>query len=165
MAKFVHARDNCEPITGQPSDTGLIRLLEDIAPPLLHIPYGERAERTIFIRPKAAYVARYGKAFPEPKRVGAYDPDIDDNTKAVVRARLEAAHKAKGADHATFETARRETTQFVLAVVTNTRVCELRDTDSLYTEVGPEDLFAPMQVGCTGRHDLELLFLHNKMQR
>ena len=37
------------------------------------------------IRLESAYVARYGEAFPEPTRVGAYDPNIDDNTTAVER--------------------------------------------------------------------------------
>ena len=40
----------------------------------------------------------------------------------VVRARTEAAHKAKRADRATYKTARQETTQFVLAVVAKTWV-------------------------------------------
>ena len=39
---------------------------------------------------------------------------------AVVCARAEAAHIAKQADCATYETARQETTQFVLAVVADT---------------------------------------------
>ena len=59
------------------------------------------------IQAKPAYLKRYGEAFPEPKRVGAYDLEIDDNATAVVRARLEAAHKARRADRATFDTARR----------------------------------------------------------
>ena len=62
------------------------------------------------ILPKAAYVARYGEAFPEPKRVGAYDPNIDNDATAVICARLEVAHKVKRADRATFETLRQETT-------------------------------------------------------
>ena len=57
---------------------------------------------------------------------------------AVVHARSEAAHKAKRADRATFEMARRETTEFVLAVVADTWVRELQDTDSMYIEVGPK---------------------------
>ena len=72
------------------------------------------------IRSKLAYVARYGEAFPEPKRDGAYNLDIDDDATAVIRARREASHKARRAYRATFETARRETTQFVLAVVADT---------------------------------------------
>ena len=57
------------------------------------------------IRAKPAYLKPYGEAFPEPKRVGAYDLEIDDSATSVVRARLEAAHKARHADRAIFETA------------------------------------------------------------
>ena len=84
---------------------------------------------------------------------------------AVVRACSKADHKAKRADRATYETARRETTQFVFAVVADTWVREFRDSESLYTEVAPKDIFARLQVGFTGRHALDLLALHNKMQR
>ena len=104
------------------------------------------------------------KLSPEPTRVGAYDLEIDDDATAVVRAILEAAHKAQRADRATFETARRETIQFVLAIITDTWVRELKDTDTIYTEVDPQDLFAHLQEGCTGRHALDLLALHNEMQ-
>ena len=57
------------------------------------------------IRSKPAYLKRYGKDFPEPKRVGDYDLEIDDNATAVIRERLEAEHKAQRADRANFETA------------------------------------------------------------
>ena len=53
----------------------------------------------------------------------------------------------------------------MLAVVADTWVRELRDSDSLYTEVGPKELFSHLQAGCTVRHALDLLALHNKMQR
>ena len=166
--KFAHALNNFEPITGQPSDTDLKRLREAVAPLLLQIPCDETG--TVhnligLIRAEAASVSRYGEAFPEPTRVGAYDPNIDNEDTTVIRARIEAAHKARRADHATVKTARRETTQFVLAVVSNTWVRELRDTDSLYTKVGQKDLFSHLQAGCTGRHALDLLDLHNEMQR
>ena len=42
---------------------------------------------------------------------------------------------------------------------------ELRNPDTIYTEVEPRYLFAHLQAGCTGRHTLDLLALHNKMQR
>ena len=77
----------------------------------------------------------------------------------------EAAHKARRAYRATFETARQETTQFVIAVVADTWVREIRDPDTIYTEVGPQYLFAQLQEGCTGQHALDLLALHNEMQR
>ena len=134
VAKLAHALNNFEPIDGQPSDTDLTRLRETVAPLLLQILYdktGSVHNLIGLIRPEAAYVARCGKAFPDTTRVGAYDPNIDNDAMTVVRARSEAAHKAKRADHATFETARRETTQFVLAVVADTWVRELRDSESL----------------------------------
>ena len=143
VAKFAHALDNFELIDRKPSDTDLTRLQEAVAPLLLQIPYDETgAVHNLIglIRPVAAYVARYGKAFPKPTRVGAYDPNIN-NAKAAIRAQSEAAHKSKRADRATFETVRRETTQFVLAVITDTWVHELRYSDSLYTEVTPKDPF------------------------
>ena len=53
----------------------------------------------------------------------------------------------------------------MLTVVADTWVRELRDPDTIYTEVSPKDLFAHLQAGCTGRHALELLELHSKIQR
>ena len=168
VAKFTRSLDKFEPIDRQPSDTDLTRLREAIAPLLLQIPYdktGAVHNLIGLICPEAAYVARYGKAFPDPTRVRAYDANIENYATAIVRASSEAAHKAKRAYRATYETARRETTQFVLAVVADTWVRELHDSDSLYTEVAPKDIFSHLQAGCTGRHALDLLVLHKEMQR
>ena len=168
MAKFAHALNNLEPIDREPSDTDFTKIQEAVAPLLLHILYDETgADHNLigFIRPEAAYIASYGEAFPNPTRVGTYDYNIDDNATAVVRTRYEAAHKAKHANRATFETERRETIQLVLVAVADTWVCELRDSDSLYTKVAPKELFAHLQAGCTGRYGLDLLALHNEMQR
>ena len=164
VLKFSVALDNFKPITDQPSDSDLTRLREAISPLLLQIPYDETGgvhNLTSIVRAKPAYLKRYGKAFPEPMRVGAYDLEIEDDAMAVVRARLEAAHKARRADCATYDTARRETIQFVLSVVADTWVREVRDPETIYTEVDPRDLLAHLQAGCTGRHSLDLLALHN----
>ena len=97
VSKFSVALDNFEPITDQPSESYLTRLREAIAPMLLQIPYDETGGvRNLIgiVRVDPAYLNRYGEAFPEPTRVRAYDLEIDNNATAVVRARLEAAHKA-----------------------------------------------------------------------
>ena len=62
---------------------------------------------------------------------------------------------------------RQETTQFVLAVVADTWVRELRDPETLYTEVDPRDLLNHLQAGCTGKNalDLQVIALHFIMQR
>ena len=123
VALFAHSLDNFDPIYRQPSDTNLTRLQEAVTFLLLQIPYDETvAVHNLMglIHPEVAYVARYGKAFPKPTIVGAYDANIDNDATAVVRARSKVAHKAKHVDRATYETARQETTQFVLAVVADT---------------------------------------------
>ena len=136
MAKFFHSLDNFEPIVGQPSDSDLTRLRWAVSPLLPQILYdgtGAVHNLIVLIRPEAAYFTRYGAAFPKPARVRAYDPSMDNGATAVVRARTEAVHKGKRADRATYETARRETTQFVLAVVTDTWFLDLCDTETIYT--------------------------------
>ena len=41
----------------------------------------------------------------------------------------------------------------------------MRDSDSLYTEVAPKDILAHLQAGCNGQQALDLLALHNEIQR
>ena len=168
VAKFTHSPNKFDPIAGQPSESELTRIREVVAPLLLQIPYDKMGvvhNLIGLILPEAAYIARYGAAFPEPARVKAYNPSIDNDTTAVIRARTEAEHKAKRTDCAMYKTAQRDTAQFVLAIVTNTWVRELWDTKTLYTEVAPKDLLSHLQVRFTDRHALDLLALHNEMQR
>ena len=125
VAKFATVLHNFEPITEQPLDTDLTRLREAVMPLVIQIPYdktGGKHNLIGLICSKLAYATRCGKAFPEPNRVRAYNLEIDDDATAAVRARQEAARKARRSDRATFETARQETTQFVLAVVADTCV-------------------------------------------
>ena len=166
MAKFANLLEQFEPIDRKPSDTDLTQIRDVVAPPLLQIPYdktGAVHNLIGLILPEAAYTTHYGAEFLESTRVGAYYATIEDDATAVVHARTETAYKANRAERATYETARRETAQFILAVAEDTWVRELQDTETLYTEVAPKALLAPLQAGCTGRHDLDLLELHNEM--
>ena len=88
VVKFAHVLDNFEPIDIQPSNNVLTRLQEAIAPLLLQIMYdktGAVHNLIGLIRPETAYVACYGKAFPDPTRVGAYNSNIDKDDTAVIR--------------------------------------------------------------------------------
>ena len=76
VSKFLAALDNFKPITDQPWDSDLTRMREAIAPLLLQIPYDETGgthNLIEIIRANPAYLKRYGEAFPETTRVGAYD--------------------------------------------------------------------------------------------
>ena len=79
--------------------------------------------------------------------------------------RTEATHKAKRVDRGTYKMEQRETLQFILAVVEETWVREIRDTGTFYTDVAPRALLAQFQVGFTGCHTLYLMVLHNEIQR
>ena len=130
VVKFANALEQFEPIDSQKSDTDLTRIQEVLAMLLLQIPHDETevTHKLIgLIRPVAAYTTCYGAEFTKPARVGAYDATIDDDSTVVIRARTEAAHKAKCADRGTYETAWRETVQFVLAGIKDMWVRELRD--------------------------------------
>ena len=162
--KFAHTLDQFDPISWQPPDSDLTRIREAVAPLLLQIPYDETstAHNIIgLIQPEAVYVVRYGSTFPKTARVGAYNPSIDDNAIAVVRAHTEAAQKAKRTYRATYETVRQKMAQFVIAVVADTWIREFQDTETIYTKVAPKDLLSHLQLRCTGRHALDLLALHN----
>ena len=89
VAKFAHFLDQSKPIARQSSDSDRTRIREAVAPLLLQILYDERgAVHNLIglIWPEAAYVARYGAAFPEPAIVGAYNPSIYNDATAIVRA-------------------------------------------------------------------------------
>ena len=58
VAKFAHALDNFDPITGQLSDNYLTRLWEAVTPILLQILYDKTGAVHNLIRPEAAYVTR-----------------------------------------------------------------------------------------------------------
>ena len=110
VAKFDNSLEHFEPIDGKPSDTYLTRIREVLAPLLLQIPYEETGSvhnLIVLIRPEAAYTTCYGTALLETTRVGAYDAEIGNNATAVFRACIEAAHKEKRADRATYETAQK----------------------------------------------------------
>ena len=121
--KSAHSINPLETISGQPSESDLTRIREVVVPLLLQIPHdktGAVHNLIGLIQLESAYIARYGAAFPKLARVRAYDPSINDDATAVVRACTEAAHKAKRTDRATYDTARQETAKFILSVVADT---------------------------------------------
>ena len=166
--KFADALKQFEPIDGQPSETDLTRIWEVVALLHLQILYDETGSTHNLIgliRPVAAYITRYGVEFAEPTSVGTYNATIDDDSMAIVRARTESAHRAKRVNRGTLEMAQQETVQFILDVLDDTWLQELRDTEMFYTDVSPKALLAHLHAVCTGRHSLELLALHIEMQQ
>ena len=90
VAKFYQPLDQFEPIVRQPSDSDFTWIREVIVTLLIRKLYDETGvvhNLIGLIRLEAAYIIRYGVELPEPAMVGAYDPFIDNNATAVIRAR------------------------------------------------------------------------------
>ena len=75
------------------------------------------------------YRARHGANFPTPSRPAIYNFDIPIDTSNAVRVCRKAANTDKKEDYRIFAAAERESSKFILAVVEDTWVRELRDPD------------------------------------
>ncbi len=157
-----------EPIVGQPSDADLTRLRDQLLQLLYPIPYDRADDKHNLmgiLATSADYKARFTTDFPTPSRPALYDPTIGKTVVGVERAQLEAAHKAKIADWEAYECAMRETREFIISVVEDTWIHELRDQITFYATVTPRALLAHLWATCSGLHALDLLALQNDMQQ
>ena len=165
VAKFAEALELLDPIEGQPSIQNLTEIAEVLTQLLLQIPFDETKEKENIvgiINSATTYQNRYGQAFVVPKRVGAYDETIADDAKAVVRAKMEAKHRARRVDQSTWETEWRENVHFIIRVGQDTWV---RDSVKFYTDVEPWALITHLQRQSTGRHAFDLLALMEQMRQ
>lgn len=165
---FAAALEQFEPVIGQPTDPDLTRLREALIQVLLVIPFDEETGQHNLVGlllDKADYQALYGAPFSRPTRPGIYPSNIDDDAKAPVRARLEAEHAAKLSDYKTYDAAERDTQRFILAVIEDTWIRELKDPTTFYTQVLAVDLLDHLQTICGGLHALDILNLQNEMQK
>jgi hypothetical protein len=105
----------------------------------------------------------YKTAFPTPKKPGIYDPTISDTAKDAFRAQKEAIHKAKRQDYAFFEAAEQGTRQFIMTLVADTYIRELKSPKLYYTRVKPKELLNHLQSMCGGLHTFDVLSLQDKM--
>ena len=164
---FATAIKTYAPVEGQPSDPDLSILWETLTALLLPITYDvEKGIHNLFglVMNEEAYKTRYGANFLTPARPAIYDVNIPIEATTAVQARHEAAHKARKEDYRLFAAAKHESTKFILAVVKDTWVRELRDPDLFYTAVKPRALLAHLQTLCIGLHATDDLNIHNEMQ-
>ena len=164
---FTTALETYAPVEGQPSDTELSTLQETLTALLLPIAYdGEKGIHNLvgLIMDEDAYKTCHGANLPTPSRPAIYDVDIPIDTSNAVRVRREAAHTSKKKDYRLFAAVERESRKFVLDIVEDTWVRELRAPDLFYTAVNPRALLSHLQAMCVGLHATDVLNLHNEMQ-
>ena len=113
---FAEMASTFEPISGQTSDSDIVKITEVLSEALYQIPYdGETGVHNLvgLIQDKVSYLADYKAAFPSQKKPGIYDPSITERTKDSIRAQKEAIHKAKHQDHKFFVEAERGVRNFL----------------------------------------------------
>ena len=163
---FAEMASTYEPISGQPSDSDIVKITEVLSEALYQIPFDD--EKGIhnlvgLIQDKLSYLADYKEAFPLQKKPGIYDTTITDSTKDAIRAQKEAIHKAKRQDFKFFAGAERGVRNFIIAVVSETYIRDLRHSKFFYTRVKPKELLTHLQSMCDGLHALDVLALQEKM--
>ena len=164
---FAAALKMYAPVEGQPSDPYLSTLRDTLTALLLPITYdGEKGVHNLvgLIIDEDAYKACHGANFPKPSRPAIYDIDIPINFSNAVRFRCEAAHTAKKEDYQLFAADELKSSNFILAVVEDMWVHELRDPDLFYTSVKPRVLLSHLQAMCVGLHATDVLNIQNGMQ-
>ena len=164
---FATAIKTYAPVEGQPSDPYLSTLWDTLTMLLLPIVYdGKKGNHNLvgLIMDEDVYKTLYGANFLTPARPEIYNVEIPINTSNSVRVRRKAAQTAKKEDYRIFSVFNRDSSKFVLAVVEDTWVRELRNPDLFYTAVKPQALLAHLQTLCVGLHTTEVLNLQNEMQ-
>ena len=119
---FTDLGSNFEPIIGQPSDSDIVKMRENISEVLYQIPYDDENDvhnLVGLIQDKESYAVEYKAPFPTPNKLGIYDPTIVETTKDAVWAQKEAIHKAKRQDYAFFEAAERGTRNFIMTIMSD----------------------------------------------
>ena len=161
---FVARIDVFDPILGQPTKFDLMRLRKELTLILSPLPYDlEKGIHKMMglVMDEDDYKVRYGAKFPNTTRPAIYNKCISNKSTNLVRAKAEAVHTAKIVDYQLFAAAKRETRDFIPAVIKDTWVCELCDPVTLYTAVSLSGLLSHLQVLCGGLHSLDVLALKN----
>ena len=164
---FAEALERFRAIRGQPTDADLHALREILYPILLDIPYDRtEAKQSLvgIITPDADYIKIYGFSFVRPKRMGVYDTSIAADANNRVRVKAETKWKAKLADFDTYEIAERKVRKFILAIIEDTWVRELKDARTFYNKVTALQLLNHLQASCLGTHSIDALSLQIEMR-
>ncbi len=127
------------PIAGQPTDDNLVRINNALAPILLKITY-DRANGVQnlwgLIADANRYLHHYGLVFGRPATCPAvYDPDIADDASCVKRTRAEASWAACIQDYEAYEVAESGVKVFIEAVVEDTWILDLRNSETFHSNV------------------------------
>jgi hypothetical protein len=134
------------PVDGKPTDDDLLSIRETLLPILIEIPYDQLGgvhSLTAILMDPARYASDHGGAtFRHTVRLPQYDASIADDSTTVVRVRVEAAHKARLNDYASYEAAEHGAAKFLRESVDGVWFNDLKDADTFYTKVTALEIIA-----------------------
>ena len=157
------------PIAGQPNDDDLVRINDALAPILQMVTY-DRAHGAQnlwgLIADADRYLHHYGLAFVRPAaRPAVYDPAIQEGASRVKRTRAEAAWAALIQDYEAYEAAEAGVKTFIVTVVEDTWIRDLRDPETFYSNVTALALLNHLRDRSGGLHALDMVSLTIQMSQ
>ena len=103
-------------------------------------------------------------AFHSPTRPAVYGPKISDEDKPAIFWKKEITWKAGVHNYKLFAKANIEARAMILHAIGETWVLELKDEETLFTQVTPRQFLDHLQSICGGLHAIDILALQNEMQ-
>ena len=163
------AREDFEVKNGQPTDAYLFKIRSVIASILLLAPYDEEHGNhnlvgLVWSTRKYKATHQGNMAFHISTRPAIYDPTITDDDKPAVVRKKYITWKARVNDYKLYDKAKLKARALILHAVDETWVLELKDEETLFTQVAPRQLMDHLQSIYGGPHAIEVLALQNESQ-
>ena len=166
---FGVAQEDFEVENGQPNDIYLVEIRSVITSILLLDPYDEdngnhNLVGLVWSTSKYKATHQGNLVFCSPTRPSIYDPTITDDDKPAVIWKKYITWKACVNDYKLYTKATLEARALILHAVDETWFLELKDEETLFTQVTPRQLLDHLQSICGRFHPIEVTALQNKMQ-
>jgi hypothetical protein len=117
---FKEAHDTFPPLKGKPSNNDLLAIWETLLPLLMVIPYNQLNgvhSLTAILTEAVKYKTDHSAKFVRLAPLLLYDKTIADNTMTVVWVHVEAAHKSRLDDYASYKAAKQGMSKFLCDVI------------------------------------------------
>ena len=165
-ALFEAAREEFEVENGQPTDAYLVNIRAVLASIPILATYDEEHGNynligLVYSTSKYKSTHQGNLDFRSPTILAVYDPKISDNEKPAVVRKKEITLKAHVNDYKLFSKSKLEARALILHAVDEMWVLELKDEETIFTQVNPRQLLDHLQSICGGLHAIKVLALQN----
>jgi hypothetical protein len=164
---FKEAYNTFPPLKEMPTDNNLLAIRETLLPLLMVIPYDQLQgihSLMDILAEATKYKTNHGGAkFVRPSCLPLYDKNIANDATSVVRVHIEAAHKSRLNNYASYEAAKRGIAKFLRDVVGKIWYNDLKDAKTFYTKVMALEIIAHLNANSRGLHAIDMISLYMNM--